>query len=73
MIRAVFELFWWLADGGWRLLRAWSGDDAYERYLARRACAGAEEPVLTRAAFFARHIEENWRRYAACGRSGDHG
>lgn len=68
MVRALFYLGWWLADHAWRFARAWTGDDAYERYLADRYRARAGEPALSRAAFFADHLEHKWRRHIACGR-----
>ena len=71
MIRALFELSWWFADRAWRFARAWSGDDAYERYLADRIRTGAEDHALSREAFFSMHIEERWRRHGACGRTGE--
>lgn len=71
MIRALLDIFWWFADRGWRFARAWTGDDAYERYLAERQRVDPTGAAVSRAAFFARYLEEKWRRYAACGRSGD--
>jgi len=48
-----------------------SGDDAYERYLAEQHRMSPAGAAISRAAFFSRYLEEKWRRYAACGRSGD--
>jgi hypothetical protein len=65
MVRFLIDFSWWLADRAWRFARAWSGDDAYERYLA--ACPQGSEPV-SRAAYFDAYLEHKWRRYCACGR-----
>jgi hypothetical protein len=65
MIRLLIDFSWWLADRAWRFARAWSGDDAYERYLAARP--QGSEP-LSRAAYFDAYLEHKWRRYTACGR-----
>lgn len=67
MIRLLLDLAWWFGARGWRFARAWSGDDAYERYLAARACSETTAP-LSRAAYFDAYLEEKWRRYSACGR-----
>lgn len=68
MVRALFDLGWWFADRGWRFARAWTGDDAYDRYLADHQRGGAGTPASSRAAFFSAHLEEKWRRHTACGR-----
>jgi len=51
----------------WRALRAVSGDDAYERYLAhwRAHHAGAGEP-LDRSAFFKAEQERKWNGIKRC-------
>jgi uncharacterized short protein YbdD (DUF466 family) len=50
----------------WRLLRALSGDDAYERYRARqRACHAAETP-LTRRAFYEESQRRKWSGVSRC-------
>jgi uncharacterized short protein YbdD (DUF466 family) len=51
----------------WRALRAVSGDDAYERYLAhwRAHHAGAGEP-LDRRAFFKAEQERKWNGIKRC-------
>ena len=67
MTRLLLDLAWWLTVRGLRFVRAWTGDDAYERYLAARS-AGDTAP-LSRAAHFAAHLEHKWERYMACGRS----
>ncbi|WP_460303642.1 YbdD/YjiX family protein [Actinocorallia aurea] len=36
----------------WRLLREFTGDSAYERYLAHRAVAHPGEPVLSEKRFW---------------------
>ena len=52
----------------WQWLRAVSGDDAYERYLAHHAHAHAHagEPPLTRRAFFLAEQERKWRGINRC-------
>lgn len=71
MIRALFDLCWWFAHRAWGFARAWTGDDVYDRYLTEHHRIAPDAPALARAAFFARHLEEKWRRYVACGRSAD--
>jgi uncharacterized short protein YbdD (DUF466 family) len=50
----------------WRWLRAVSGDDAYERYLAHHALAHPDRPPLDRRAFFRRRQDEAWSRVRRC-------
>lgn len=53
-----------LAAGlGW--LRAFSGDDAYERYLMHHARAHAGAP-LTRGAFYEQREERKWSGISRC-------
>lgn len=48
----------------WSGLRAWSGDDAYERYLrAHVACA---HPPLSRRAFYRDYLDRRGRRPRCC-------
>ncbi len=68
MVRALFDLGWWLFDRTWRFARAWTGDDAYDRYLADHRRDDAGTPAISRAAFYSHHLEEKWRRHTACGR-----
>ena len=49
----------------WRALRALSGDDAYERYLAHRAMAHPEGPVPSRRQFY---IDEQRRKWGTINR-----
>lgn len=67
MTRLLLDLAWWLAARGWRFVRAWSGDDGYERYLAAQAWNETTAP-LSRAAYFDAYLEDKWHRYSACGR-----
>jgi len=71
MLRDLIDLLWWLADRAWGFARAWTGDDVYDRYLAEHHRIAPDAPVLARAEFFARHLDEKWHRYVACGRSAD--
>lgn len=66
MTRLLLDLAWWLTVRGLRFVRAWTGDDAYERYLASRS--DSDTAPLSRAAHFAAHLEHKWQRYMACGR-----
>jgi uncharacterized short protein YbdD (DUF466 family) len=50
----------------WKAVRRLSGDDAYERYLAHQDTHHAGEPTLTRAEFFRRRQEEEWRGTRRC-------
>ncbi len=50
----------------WSWIRALSGDDAYERYLAHHArCHGRENP-LSRREFCAREQERRWSGVSRC-------
>jgi hypothetical protein len=48
----------------WRLLRAWSGDDAYERYCAEHA--GHGHPLLDRREFYRRYFDRRGNRPRCC-------
>lgn len=48
----------------WALLRTWSGDDAYERYL--RTHAGHRHALLSRRAFYGRYFAERGARPRCC-------
>lgn len=50
----------------WALLRRLSGDDAYERYLTHHAGQHAEQPPLSRAAFFKQWQERKWKGVKRC-------
>jgi len=58
-------VFRWLA-AGWRYLRAVSGDDAYERYLAHHSTEHPDRPPLTRKAFFAERQRQKWTGVTRC-------
>ncbi len=47
-----------------KLLRWWSGDDAYERYLA--AHWGHDHPMLTRREFYRYWFDRNGKRMRCC-------
>ena len=55
----------WLA-GGWAYLRAVSGDDAYERYLAHHAVEHAGQPPMSRKAYFAEQQRLKWTGVTRC-------
>jgi len=44
----------------WALLRQWSGDDAYERYLAHHQLVHPDQPLLSRRAFIRRYQHERF-------------
>lgn len=50
----------------WKYLRAVSGDDAYERYLAHHATAHPDQPVLTRKAYFKERQRQKWSGITRC-------
>jgi uncharacterized short protein YbdD (DUF466 family) len=51
----------------WQTLRAISGDDAYDRYLAhRRAHHAADAPPLGRAEFFRAEQQRKWSGVKRC-------
>lgn len=51
----------------WQTMRALSGDDAYERYLAhRREHHAADEPPLSRADFFHAEQQRKWSGVSRC-------
>jgi hypothetical protein len=47
---------------GWRLLRAWSGDSAYEDYLSRPG----HGPRLSREAFYLDSLRRRYSRPTRC-------
>ena len=64
MSRATRFAAWLRAQ--WRLLRALSGDDAYERYRAQRlACPGDGAP-LSRRAFYEESQRRKWSGVSRC-------
>ncbi len=48
--------------GGWRALRLWSGDAAYDVYAARHR----DGPRLSRAAFYLDALERRYRKPNRC-------
>jgi len=50
----------------WRWLRALSGDDAYERYLAHHAQQHGAAPALTRRAFCEQEQRRKWSGVSRC-------
>ena len=50
----------------WAYLRAVSGDDAYERYLAHHAAEHGGEPAMTPRDFFIDRQQRKWRGVSRC-------
>jgi len=50
----------------WRWLRAASGDDAYERYLAHHVREHADRLPLSRRAFFRESQQRKWSGVSRC-------
>jgi len=50
----------------WSLLRAVTGDDAYDRYLRHRRARHAGEPVLDRQSFYREELERRWKLPSRC-------
>ena len=50
----------------WRYLRAVSGDDAYERYLAHHASSHGGELPMSRKVFFADYQRRKWTGTTRC-------
>ena len=55
----------WIA-AGWTYLRAVSGDDAYERYLAHHTTAHAGEPPMSRKDYFTEMQRRKWSGVSRC-------
>jgi uncharacterized short protein YbdD (DUF466 family) len=67
VINVIRQAARWLARS-WAALREISGDDAYERYLARLRARPAPHThaPLTRAAFFAAEQRRKWDGVRRC-------
>jgi uncharacterized short protein YbdD (DUF466 family) len=50
----------------WAWLRALSGDDAYERYLARHGPRHPDMPPLTRSDFYLEEQRRKWSGVSRC-------
>lgn len=50
----------------WRWLRAATGDDAYERYVAHRSNKHPGEAVMSRAAFYEESQRRKWSGVSRC-------
>jgi uncharacterized short protein YbdD (DUF466 family) len=50
----------------WAYLRAVSGDDAYERYVAHHASHHADETLLTRKEYFDERQRQKWTGISRC-------
>jgi uncharacterized short protein YbdD (DUF466 family) len=55
----------WMA-AGWSYLRAVSGDDAYERYLAHHTVEHAGEPLMSRKDYFTERQRQKWTGVTRC-------
>jgi uncharacterized short protein YbdD (DUF466 family) len=64
-LRPRLAVLRWLA-GGWAYLRAVSGDDAYERYLAHHEVEHAGQPPMSRKAYFAERQRRKWTGVTRC-------
>jgi uncharacterized short protein YbdD (DUF466 family) len=62
--RAGAALRW--VGAAWRYLRAVSGDDAYERYVAHHAVEHAGEELMTRKDFFTDRQCRKWTGVSRC-------
>jgi uncharacterized short protein YbdD (DUF466 family) len=59
----------WLRENStraWRWLREVSGDDAYERYMAHHADSHAEQPLMSRSAFYDERQRRKWSGVSRC-------
>lgn len=54
------------AARGWRLLRALSGDDAWEHYLRHCRQAHPDRPLPDRRTFEAERLERKWSGISRC-------
>ena len=50
----------------WAMVRQLSGDDAYERYLARHAASHAATAPLSRKEYFQRQQQQKWNGIRRC-------
>jgi uncharacterized short protein YbdD (DUF466 family) len=50
----------------WQLLRALSGDDAYERYCVHHAHRHRGQPRLSRRAFYLAEQQRKWSGVSRC-------
>lgn len=50
----------------WRFIRQVSGDDGYERYLARHATLHPDRSPLARGAWFAHQQQKKWAGVKRC-------
>jgi uncharacterized short protein YbdD (DUF466 family) len=50
----------------WRAVRQLSGDDAYDRYLAHHAAHHQDTPPMSRAAFFRKWQDNQWKGTKRC-------
>ena len=55
----------WLS-AGWCYLRAVSGDDAYERYLAHHEAEHPGKPPMSRKAYFVERQQRKWTGVTRC-------
>lgn len=68
MLRILRDLCWLISWRAWQLLRALSGDDAYDRYREALITTRSDDAPLTRAEFFQQRIDQKWNRYLQLGR-----
>lgn len=59
------RLKYWV-QAAWCAIRQLSGDDGYERYLARHAAAHPNIPAQSRKAWFAHQQHRKWSGIKRC-------
>ena len=64
-LATFLRLVGWLG-AAWGWLRAVSGDDAYERYLAHHVREHAGRPPLGRRAFYRESQQRKWSGVSRC-------
>ncbi len=55
----------WLA-AAWSYIRAVSGDDAYDRYLAHHMAEHAGQPPMSRKEYFDERQQQKWKGTSRC-------
>jgi len=65
-VRALARALWVRLVTLWQLLRALSGDDAYERYCAHQAQQHAGQPLLSRRSFYLHSQQRKWSGVSRC-------
>lgn len=50
----------------WAAIRALSGDDAYERYVAHHGARHPDRELLSRRAFYLQEVQRRWSGVTRC-------